>query len=201
MSSASPRRRMSYDERHRQLLDVAEKLFIERAYALVSMEDIARAADVTRPVVYNHFTTKEGAYIACIRRNYEVYNAALLQTIDPDAPAVDQLRAGAEFYFSSITHNTDRWLMLFTSASVLTGEHQKELTALRFEHIEVIADLLRRSAPAAPGERIEATAHAVSGVGERLGHWWLTRPDMSLDTIVDHFVSILMGDLTRWIDH
>lgn len=195
-----PRRRMSYAARHEQLLDIAEGLFVERTYALTSMEDIARAAAVTRPIVYNHFETKEGAFIACIRRVYDTYNAGLSSFVDPESAPTDQLRAGAQFYFGSIEQNEGRWLLLFTSASVLTGDYRDELVALRFKHVQAIAGLLHTALPNTPNNAIDAAAHALSGIGERLGHWWLTRPDLDRAEIVDYFCSIAMGGVGQWID-
>ena len=199
--SASPsiRRRMPPEARHNQLLDVAERLFVEHTYATVSMEDIARAAEVTRPIVYRHFETKEGAYIACVKRIYERYNAALRAAIDPSATAIEQLRTGGDFYFSGIETNRDRWLLLFTSASVLTGEHARELTALRFAHVEVITDMLRAALPNAPQDVLEAAAHGISGVGEQLGHWWISRPDLDRSDLVDYYVTFLLDGLGPWV--
>ena len=50
--------------RERQLLDIAEKLFTLHGYEGTSIEDVARAAGVTRPVVYEHHGDKDGLYIA-----------------------------------------------------------------------------------------------------------------------------------------
>ncbi|MCF8572030.1 TetR/AcrR family transcriptional regulator [Gordonia sp. HY002] len=191
---------MSYAARHDQLLDIAERLFVERTYALTSMEDIARAADVTRPIVYNHFDTKEGTFIACVRRVYDSYNEGLRSVVDPESAPTDQLRAGAQFYFGSIEQNEGRWLLLFTSASVLTGIYRDELVALRSEHVQTIAALLRIALPDTPDDFTDAAAHALSGIGERLGHWWLTRPDLDREMIVEHFCSIAMGGLGQWVD-
>ncbi|MCF8608924.1 TetR/AcrR family transcriptional regulator [Gordonia sp. HY285] len=164
------------------------------------MEDIARAAAVTRPIVYNHFETKEGTFIACVRRIYDTYNEGLGSVVDPESAPIDQLRAGALFYFSSIERNQGRWLLLFTSASVLTGSYRDELVALRFKHVQAIAGLLRTAVPSVPNDVIDAAAHALSGIGERLGHWWLTRPDLDKEKIVDYFCSIAMGGVGQWID-
>ncbi|MBB2943392.1 AcrR family transcriptional regulator [Actinoplanes lutulentus] len=194
------RRRMSSSRRYSQLLDVAERLFVEQGFGSVSMDDIARAADVTRPVVYNHFQTKEGAYIACVKRVYERYNDALGAAVDRAEGAVDRLRAGADFFFSTVEVDRDRWVLLFTSASVLRGEYASELASLRLQHIESIIVLLRAAAPGAPADLLEASGHAMSGVGERLGHWWLSRPDLSRSDIVDYYVKILLDGLGRWVE-
>lgn len=199
-SDPPTRRRMSYEDRHQQLLDIAEQLFAEQTYPLTSMEDIARAANVTRPIVYNHFETKEGAFVACIKRIYETHHSGLAAMIDPLDPPVDQFRAAADYYMTTLGRNEGRWLLLVTSASVLTGRYRDELNELRFGHIQVLADLIGASLPAAPPDAVEASAHALSGIGERLGHWWLTRPDLDRADIVEHFVSIAVHGFGQWLE-
>lgn len=51
-----------------QLLDLAEELFIQKGYVGFSIDDLSRAAGVSRPTVYHHFGSKDGVYLACLRR-------------------------------------------------------------------------------------------------------------------------------------
>jgi len=51
-------RRLTADARRRQLFDVALALFAEHGYAATTMDDIAEAAGVTKPLVYQHFESK-----------------------------------------------------------------------------------------------------------------------------------------------
>jgi AcrR family transcriptional regulator len=190
---------MAPADRYAQLLSIAEELFLSRGYAAVSMEDIARAAGVTRPVVYDHLQSKERAYLACVERARAAYEADLLQQVDPDAPPREQLRAGAEGHFAMLERDPARWRLLFGSSAVLPGEASEELAALRFSTIEQIRRLIAAAAPDAPAERIEACAHVVDGAGERLGHWWLTRPDIPRATLVEHFVDILWDGLRPYV--
>ena len=199
-TEAQPRRRYSQAVRRELLLDVAVRLFIEHGYAAVTMEDIAREADVSRPIVYNHFQTKEGAYIACVRRAQESYDSELNATIDPTASPREQLVQGGEFFFRVLERDPGRWLLLSGSSSVVPAAYTDELASIRFATIESIAKLLRRAAPKAPKRRIEACAHAVSGVGERLGHWWLANPKMRRRDVVDHYVEILWTGIQPYVD-
>ncbi|MEA2418363.1 MAG: hypothetical protein QOE60_569, partial [Thermoleophilaceae bacterium] len=57
--------------RERQLLELAEALFAERGYAGASMDELARRAGVTKPVVYELFGSKEGLFGACVDRSIE----------------------------------------------------------------------------------------------------------------------------------
>lgn len=60
--------RMSGQERREQLLDVGRKLFAEKGFEAVSVEEIAAKAGVSKPVVYEHFGGKEGLYAVVVDR-------------------------------------------------------------------------------------------------------------------------------------
>jgi hypothetical protein len=73
----------------------------------------------------------------------------------------------------------------------LSGDLSDHLTALRFETVGLIADLLRRWAPDVHDERLHATAHAISGAGEQLGRWWLQNPTIPRRRVVRHFTGLM----------
>jgi AcrR family transcriptional regulator len=52
--------------RERQLVELGEELFAERGYAKASMDELARRAGVTKPVIYELFGSKEGLFRACL---------------------------------------------------------------------------------------------------------------------------------------
>src|SRR6478736_2463459 len=64
----APRARMTGTERRHQLIDVARTLFAERGYEGTSIEEIAQRANVSKPVVYEHFGGKEGLYAVGVDR-------------------------------------------------------------------------------------------------------------------------------------
>src|SRR6476620_6238480 len=59
--------RLPRAERELQILEVALEMFISKGYQGTSMEDIAEAAGISRPIVYNLFGTKDAIYLACLR--------------------------------------------------------------------------------------------------------------------------------------
>lgn len=77
----APRKRMSRDERRRQLLDVAIGLFSQHGFAGTTTRAIAQAAGVTEAVIFQHFATKDDLYRAVIAHKASVWGneAALTQ--------------------------------------------------------------------------------------------------------------------------
>ena len=58
--------RLPASERREQLLDVAMTVFAANGYHGTSMNGVAKAAGVTKPVLYQHFTSKRDLYLELI---------------------------------------------------------------------------------------------------------------------------------------
>jgi len=65
-SGDQPPRRLGAVERRRQLFDVALTLFAERGYRATTMDDVAEAAGVTKPLLYQHFSSKRALYLELV---------------------------------------------------------------------------------------------------------------------------------------
>src|ERR1051325_4324011 len=63
-----PRGRMTAAERREQLIAVARGVFAERGFEASAVEEIAARAEVSKPVVYEHFGGKEGLYAVVVDR-------------------------------------------------------------------------------------------------------------------------------------
>ena len=81
---AAKRTRMSASERREQLIAVARGLFAERGFDATSVEEVAARAQVSKPVVYEHFGGKEGLYAVVVDREITTISAAISSAItDP----------------------------------------------------------------------------------------------------------------------
>jgi AcrR family transcriptional regulator len=183
--------------REQQLLDLAERLLIDHGYAGFSIEDLCRVAGVSRPVVYDHFGSKAGIYIACLRRVRDEFENILISAADraPDLQAA--LRQSAEVFFSMVERNPRRWSLVYGSPSELIGPIAEQLYDLRAGTIDRIAAIAGRFAPDATSEAVTASAHALSGAGEQLGRWWLRNPQIPRQRVVDHYLTFAVGALTQ----
>ncbi|WP_027006790.1 TetR/AcrR family transcriptional regulator [Conexibacter woesei] len=186
-------RRLPRAERGRQLLDVAEELFIAKGYDRTSIEDIAKAAGVSRPIVYEHHGSKEGVYLACVKRARDAlaveYDAATAGVTDPR----EQLRLSADVFFATLERDPQRWIVLFGGAAVpVIGELGEQLSELRHQTVTRIMDNLRAHAVAGlDSERVEMAAYAISGVGEQLGRWWIKHPNVPRARVVADYVDFV----------
>lgn len=67
-SSKPARSRMTAAERREQLIEIARTVFAEKGFDGASVEEIAARAQVSKPVVYEHFGGKEGLYAVVVDR-------------------------------------------------------------------------------------------------------------------------------------
>ncbi|QVW26682.1 TetR/AcrR family transcriptional regulator [Pseudomonas hormoni] len=76
-STPQPRRRLSREDRQRQLLDVAWQLVREEGTDALTLGRLAEQAGVTKPVVYNHFTTRPGL-LAALYQDFDARQTAIM---------------------------------------------------------------------------------------------------------------------------
>jgi AcrR family transcriptional regulator len=70
--AARPRVRMTGPQRRQQLLDIGRELFGQKGFEATSIEEVASRADVSKPVVYEHFGGKEGLYAVVVDRELQL---------------------------------------------------------------------------------------------------------------------------------
>src|SRR4029079_4457111 len=104
VTSHTPRgtRRVPRKVREQQMLEVAERAFAERGYHAASVDAIAEAAGISKPMVYAYFGSKEGLYRACMSAARERLFDALRDGVDQTAPPDLQLWHGLLAFFTFV---------------------------------------------------------------------------------------------------
>ncbi|WP_165956439.1 TetR/AcrR family transcriptional regulator [Kribbella antibiotica] len=192
---------MTRETRGAQLLDVAEGLFAVHGFEGTSMEDIARHAGVTRPAVYQHYSTKDAIYLACVRRARDELEEKIREPevlLEAGAGIGPVMERAGEVFFSLLERDPQRWMVLFNPSIALSKDLSEQLTEMRRQTIVRIAGMLRHL-PTEDDVRILAFSYAVSGVGEQLGRWWLANPEVPRAEVVALFRDFTTGGLTQWL--
>jgi len=190
-----PRKKLPRAQREQQLLDVSEELFLEHGYLETSIDDIARAAGVSRPIVYDHFGNKEGVYLGCVRRARRAYEAATAAAHDPSVPVREQFLRGAIVYFEMLAKDPRRWELLFARTGLISDSLAADLTEERHHTIAIVSRNFAAASPEVDPIIVESAAYAVSGAAEQLGRWWLRHPEVSLEQVAQLHVSFAWNAL------
>ena len=113
---------MSSAERREQLIHVARGLFAQRGFEGTSVEEIAQSADVSKPVVYEHFGGKEGLYAVVVDREVQtLLNAIRAALTVPGAGSRELIERGALALLDYIDEQPDGFRILARDSSVGTG--------------------------------------------------------------------------------
>jgi AcrR family transcriptional regulator len=167
----APRKRFSRAERGRQILDAAVAVFAERGFHSASMDAVAERVGVTKPVLYDHFGSKEGLLLGCIARAREelldVTSRAAAAATDPE----QMLRLGVRAFFDYLDSNSPAWTLLYQEAALPNGDGADSLEGIRAQQTDFIAALLAAQVPGAEAVRVQAWAQVMVGACERLAVW------------------------------
>jgi AcrR family transcriptional regulator len=169
--------------REPQILDVAGRVFAAQGYHSASMEEIASQADVTKPMIYAYFGSKEGLYVAYIEQSGRELLERLRTATDPSKPANDRLQAGILEFFRFVAERRDGWQVLYSQAAASGGPLAEEVASLRAAIARMITRLLvetvsRVRAPHDTTAALDAVAHAIVGAGESLANRSLAHPEL-----------------------
>lgn len=181
-----PRGRVPSGVRQRQILLVAQQLFASNGYHSTGIVDIARAAGVTRPVVYKHFGSKEEIYLAALREARQELMRDLTTALAGDADHSVRVREATDAYFRYVERNQASWELLFGGGAAVAGPAAAEAARLRSETIRFIAGQIRRAAPNADPLLCEALAYGMSGSAEQIAKWWCRHPHVERSQVVDY---------------
>jgi AcrR family transcriptional regulator len=185
--------RLPRPDRERQILGVALELFISKGYQGTTMEDIAEAAEVTRPVVYNLFGAKDAIYLACLRIARRHLDQRLIEAAGAHANVTgrERLRAGIEGYFHFVEQDRAAWRLLFGGGAAVAGPAVGEARRMRFETVDRIAALLTPLMPHVAPPLVAMHAHALSGAAEQLAKWWVENEQVERPVVVDLLMDLM----------
>jgi AcrR family transcriptional regulator len=202
--SGHPHGRVPRALREEQLLEKAEKVFAMQGYQGTSIEDIARAAGVTRPVVYDHFGSKENIYLACVRRARDELERLFDEAAATSDSPRDRLWSGINAYLEFVERHGRAWDVLFGQGGAVTGSAGEELLRQRFATVDRIAELFRSFASSVTSRvdetAIQAFAHALSGSGEQLAKWWRQNPQLTREQVAGFHMAFVWVGLQQLIE-
>jgi AcrR family transcriptional regulator len=195
--TTEPRRRYPARERRVQIEDAAARLFARDGYEATTMDDIAAAVGVTKPVLYRHFASKKELHLFLLRRHrHELATAALDElAAAADRPVADRVRAMIAGWFAHIEREPYA-RMLFADT---TGDPDVRAVLDELHGLQRAADvaLLRELAPHIPSAELEPLGEALRSSLSGLALWWGDHPEVARGTLVDAMVRVALGLLPR----
>ncbi len=175
------------------MLSVAHDLFARRGYAAVTMDEVAAAAGVTKPLLYNYFGNKERLYIACMEQAGDSLTRTVGEAIGGTDSPGDALGAGVRAFFAFLDSDRAAWAVLFDETLPVSGEVADRVAAYRGQIVELVSASLLAQMPenVRDGYRveIEALSAALLGAAEELARWWLRTEAISAGEAAELLIS------------
>ncbi|TWP49318.1 TetR/AcrR family transcriptional regulator [Lentzea tibetensis] len=159
----------------------------------VGMDDIAAEAGVSKPVLYRHFADKSDLYLAVGQRATEMLMDRLGPAIAEDGPIRERIKRIVDAYLTVIEENPNLYRFVVRGSFVdrpvekdVVSE-DKELIATSLARL--LGDYLRSYEMDSGGA--EPWAHALVGMVQNAGDWWLERQSMSRESLSDYLATII----------
>lgn len=124
------------------LLAAASRLFAERGYPAVSMEDIGAAAKIAGPSVYNHFTSKSDLLYEALVRGAHGLDLGIDEALRSAADTEDAARRALRSHVGLLASHLDLVALLRTEGRNLPAEQQHELRVVQHEYLAEWTQLL-----------------------------------------------------------
>jgi AcrR family transcriptional regulator len=195
-SKPATRARMTGAQRREQLLDVGRKLFADKGFEGTSVEEIAARAQVSKPVVYEHFGGKEGLYAVVVDREIRTLLDAITGALVSEGHPRLLLERAALALLDYIESSTDGFRILVRDSPVAqsTGTFASLISdvASQVEHI-MVAEFKRRGLEPRTAPMY---AQMLVGMVALTGQWWLDSRKPKKADVAAHLVNLAWNGLS-----
>ena len=182
---SSKNRRLSASERRAQLIEVGRGVFAKHGYEGTSVEEIAKRAKVSKPIVYEHFGGKEGLYAVVVDREMEYVERRIVEAISSGSPRERVERASLAF-LSYVRDHPDGFAVL-SQDSPLTSS-RGTMSSLLNDMAERVGDVFASSFKEAGYDPKAAPiyANALIGMVTFVGKWWTEERKPDVEEVAKH---------------
>lgn len=156
--------------REQQMLDSAIRVFADLGYRSASMDTIARDANISKPMLYLYYGSKEELFSACVaRESGRLIEGLTSAATGSDGPR-DSLESVVQAFLEFVDANADSWTVVYRQAMaepVFRDEVEKTRSVL----VDLTADLLaQNSVESRSREVLQVVATALVGAGEAVAN-------------------------------
>lgn len=191
------------ETRMEEMLQVAGRMFAARGYHGTSMDDVAAQADISKPLLYRYFGSKDGLYIALIERAGQRLLAGMSHVSNEGEP-LERVERSVNAILAFIDRHRDSWRVLFSEGLLASTPVAEHVMKLRHRMIsgsnqtfaQIIGDASEEGC-----RQVEPLTYALYGAGESIARWWLAHPETPVETLRQLMLGMLIPALTTMRDN
>jgi len=185
--------RLPAARRRRQLLDVALTAFAGGGFHRTSMDEVAEAAGVTKPVLYQHFGSKRDLYLELLRDVGGQLLDAIGEATGGAAGPRQQVESGFAAYFRFVNDHPNAFRVLFGSGSRRDRQFAETVREVESSIADAIAVLIEADID---HDHRRLLAHGIVGLAEGTGrHWMASGQDLDPDQVARRIADLAWAGL------
>jgi AcrR family transcriptional regulator len=138
------KRRMRAPERRKQLLEVARKVFGRKGYHVVTMDDVAREAGVTKPILYDHFPSKRDLYRDLLEEDLADLKERLREALETSKGNRQRIQGSFQAYFDFVDEEGAGFRLLMQEAVGPEREFREMVFRFRDEVLDQVTEVIVR---------------------------------------------------------
>jgi AcrR family transcriptional regulator len=179
-------------ERRTQLLAAADRV-VQRDGSAASMNAIAAEAGITKPILYRHFGDKGGLYRALAERHIDSLLDRLRTALLTRGGLRARTNATIDAYLASVEEQPQVYRFLMERAAVEEPGVRGQVVGFVRRFGNELAAGIRNEPELADidPQRAVVWAHAIAGMVQATGDWWLDHPEVPRRVVVDQLVSLV----------
>ena len=176
---------MSSSDRRAQLIEVGRAAFASNGYDGTSVEEIAKRAKVSKPIVYEHFGGKEGLYAVIVDREMDYVVRRLVEAISTGTPR-ERVESASLAFLRYVKDHPDGFAVL-SQDSPLTST-KGTMSSLLNDMAERVGDVFVQNFKDAGYDPKAAPiyAHALVGMVTFVGKWWTEARKPPIEEVAKH---------------
>ncbi|MCB1265589.1 MAG: TetR/AcrR family transcriptional regulator [Mycobacterium sp.] len=188
---------MPRGERRDQLLATASEVFVDRGYHAAGMDEIADRAGVSKPVLYQHFTSKLDLYLAVLAQHVEILLTGVRQALRTTTDNRRRLHAAVQAFFDFIEDDSQGYRLIFENDNVTEPQVAAQVKVATDACTDAVFDLISRDS-GLEAHRARMIAVGLVGISVDCARYWLDadRP-ISKEAAVEGTVQFAWGGLSH----
>lgn len=182
-------RRLPASERRAQLIDVGRSVFAKHGYEGTSVEEIAKRAKVSKPIIYEHFGGKEGLYAVIVDREMDYVVRRISEAISSGSPRERVERASLAF-LSYVRDHPDGFAVLSQDSPLSSS--RGTISSLLNDLAERVGDVFVSALKDAGYDTKAAPiyANALIGMVTFVGTWWTEERKPPIEEVAKHISAL-----------
>jgi len=189
--------RLPRGKRREQLLEAASTVFVERGYHAAGMDEIAERAGVSKPVLYQHFSSKLDLYLAVLAQHVDILVSSVRQALRTTTDNRQRLRAAVAAFFDFIELDSQGYRLIFDNDYSAEPQVAAQVKVATEACTDAVFDLISRDS-GLEAHRARMIAVGLVGISIDCARYWMDadRP-ISKDDAVEGTVQFAWGGLSH----